>query len=61
MPLGTFVVTSIIARALRFFIVAALLRKFGPPIRDFIEKRLGLAFTAFLVLLLGGFLVVKYL
>ena len=42
MPLGTFVATSILARALRFFIVAALLWKFGPPVREFIEKRLGL-------------------
>lgn len=57
MPLATFVVTSIIARALRFFVVAALLRAFGAPIRDFIERRLGLVFTAFVVLLVGGFLV----
>lgn len=61
MPLGTFVVTSIIARALRFFIVAALLRKYGLPIRDFIERRLGLVFVAFVALLLGGFILVKYL
>ena len=57
MPLATFVVTSVIARALRFFVVAALLRAFGAPIRDFIERRLGLVFTAFVVLLVGGFLV----
>ena len=61
MSLTTFVVTSIIARGLRFFIVAALLWKFGAPIRDFIEKRLGLMFTLFIVLLLGGFLVVRVL
>ena len=61
MPLATFVVTSIIARALRFFVVAALLRTFGAPIRDFIERRLGLAFTAFVVLLLGGFVALRYL
>ncbi len=59
MPLGTFVVTSIIARGLRFFIVAALLWKFGAPIRDFIEKRLGLMFTLFVILLIGGFAAVK--
>ncbi len=59
MPLGTFIATSILARALRFFMVAALLWKFGPPIRDFIEKRLGTVFTAFLALLFGGFLVLK--
>ena len=55
MPLGTFIVTSIIARSLRFFIVALLLWKFGAPIRDFIEKRLGLMFTLFCLLLIGGF------
>ncbi|WP_424943029.1 YqaA family protein [Aliiroseovarius crassostreae] len=56
-----FMVASIIARGLRFFVVAALLWKFGAPIRDFIEKRLGLLFTAFVVILLGGFYLVKYL
>jgi membrane protein YqaA with SNARE-associated domain len=61
LPLVTFVVTSIIARGLRFFIVAALLWKFGAPIRDFIERRLGLMFTLFVLILLGGFYVVKYL
>lgn len=61
MPLATFIITSIVARGLRFFIVAALLWKFGAPIRDFIEKRLGLMFTLFVFLLLGGFYVVKYL
>ncbi|WP_419739635.1 YqaA family protein [Ruegeria sp.] len=61
MPLGTFIATSILARALRFFLVAGLLWKFGEPIRDFIEKRLGLMFTLFIILLFGGFLAVKYL
>ncbi|MCV2870052.1 DedA family protein [Defluviimonas sp. WL0002] len=61
MPLATFVVTSILARGLRFFVVAGLLWKFGAPVRDFIERRLGLVFTVFIFLLLGGFLVVRYL
>ncbi len=56
-----FIVASIVARGLRFFIVAALLRKFGLPIRDFIEKRLGLMFTLFVALLLGGFYALRYL
>lgn len=54
-----FVVSSIVARGLRFFIVAGLLWKFGEPIRDFIEKRLGLMFTIFCVLLVGGFALLK--
>ena len=61
MPLGTFLATSILARGLRFFIVAALLWKYGAPIRDFIERRLGLMFVVFIILLIGGFYAVRYL
>ena len=61
MPLFTFIATSILARALRFFVVAGLLWGFGAPIRDFIEKRLGLVFVVFVILLFGGFLLVRYL
>ncbi len=59
--LAVFLVASVIARAFRFFIVAALLWKFGAPIRDFIEARLGLVFTVLMVLLFGGFVAVRYL
>ena len=55
-----FLVVSIIGRGLRFFLVAWLLHRFGPPIRDFIEKNLGLLFTLFMVLLIGGFVAIKY-
>ncbi|WP_299294240.1 YqaA family protein [uncultured Tateyamaria sp.] len=58
MSLATFIVTSIIARGLRFFVVAGLLWYFGAPIRDFIERRLGLMFILFILLLVGGFLAV---
>ena len=61
LSLPIFFVASIVARALRFFLVAALLWKFGAPIRDFIERRLGILFTLFLLLLFGGFFAVKYL
>jgi len=61
MPLLTFIVTSILARGLRFYIVAFLLWRFGAPIRDFIERRLGLMFILFCALLIGGFYVVKFL
>jgi membrane protein YqaA with SNARE-associated domain len=57
----TFTVASILARGLRFFIVAALLWWIGDPIRAFIEKRLGLVFTVFVVLLIGGFVAIKYI
>ena len=55
-----FTVASVLARGLRFFLVAALLWWVGPPIRDFIERRLAMVTTAFCVLLLGGFVVAKY-
>ncbi len=61
MPLLTFVLTSILARGLRFYLVALLLWKYGTPIRDFIERRLGLMFTLFVVLLLGGFYVLRFI
>lgn len=61
MNLFSFMAASIIARAMRFFLVAALLYFFGEPIRDFIEKRLSLVTTVFVVLLVGGFVAVKYL
>ena len=51
---------SIITRGLRFFIVAELLRMYGEPIRDFIEKRLTLVTTSFLAVVVGGFLIAKY-
>lgn len=56
-----FVLTSIPARGARFYLVAALLWKFGDPIKDFIEKRLGLVTTAMMVLGIGGFVVIKYI
>lgn len=61
LSLPVFVFASIIARALRFFLVAALLWKFGPPVRSFIERRLGLLFILFCVLLLGNFYLVKFI
>lgn len=60
-PLLSFTVASIISRGMRFFLVAALLWKFGPPIRAFVEERLTLVTTAFVVLLVGGFVAAKFL
>lgn len=59
--LVAFTLISIVGRGFRFFLVAGLLYWFGQPIRDFIEKYLGLLFTLFVVLLAGGFYAVKYL
>jgi membrane protein YqaA with SNARE-associated domain len=52
-----FILCSIIARGGRFFIVAIVLNRYGDVIRAEIEKRLGLWLTAFLLLLVGGFVV----
>jgi membrane protein YqaA with SNARE-associated domain len=60
MSIVPFILASIVARAMRFYLVAALLYWFGEPIRDFIEKRLSLVTTAFVVLLVGGFVAIKY-
>lgn len=56
-----FVMCSVIARGARFFLVAALLWKFGEPIKSFIEERLGLLFTLAAVALVGSFFVVRLL
>jgi membrane protein YqaA with SNARE-associated domain len=56
-----FVAASIATRGARFFLVAALLRAFGPPIRDFIERRLTLVTTAFVLAVVGGFVALRYL
>jgi membrane protein YqaA with SNARE-associated domain len=56
-----FLVASVVARGIRFFMIAALLWKFGAPIREFIERRLGILFTLFVVLLIGGFVLLRYI
>jgi len=61
LSLPIFLVASIVSRGIRFFVVSGLLYFFGPPIKDFIEKRLGLMFTIFVVLLVGGFAAIKLL
>ena len=61
MPFGIFLVSAVIARSLRFFAVAALLYFFGSPIRNFIERRLGLVFTLFVAILIVGLLSVQLL
>jgi membrane protein YqaA with SNARE-associated domain len=55
-----FVVLSLISRTLRFLAVAWLLRRYGEPVREFIEKRLGLAAVLLLVVVVGGFVLVRY-
>jgi membrane protein YqaA with SNARE-associated domain len=56
-----FLLASIATRGARFFLVAALLRRFGPPLRGFVEKNLTAVATTALLLIVGGFVAVKYL
>lgn len=56
-----FVVVSAVSRGARFFLVAGLLTLFGVRIRDFIERYFNLLSILFVVLLIGGFLVVGFL
>jgi membrane protein YqaA with SNARE-associated domain len=56
-----FVAASVAARGLRFFLVCGLIYWFGPPVRVFIERHLGLMTFIFGVLLVGGFVAAGYL
>ena len=61
MPFGPFVVISLIGRAARFVLIAAILRIFGAQVRRRLEAHFDLAALLFLVLLVGGFLVLRLL
>lgn len=58
--LAVFILASVLSRSARFFFVAWLLHRFGEPIKDFIEKYLGLLTLLFFVLLFGSFVLLKY-
>jgi len=61
MDLLGFTLVSIVGRGTRFFLVAGLLYVFGPPMRRLIERHFDWWCILFAVLLIGGFVVVKYL
>jgi membrane protein YqaA with SNARE-associated domain len=61
LDLVIFTISSIIARALRFYLVAGLLYWFGPTARDILENHLGKVTLAFGLLVIGGFVLVRYL
>ena len=58
--LWVFTIASVLARGGRFFLVAWLLKKYGEPMKDFIEKNLGMLAILFFVLLIGSFMLIKY-
>lgn len=55
-----FLVLSLITRGIRFFVTAELLRHYGEPVRGFIEKRLALVMTGLVVVIIGGFVLARY-
>lgn len=56
-----FMIASVISRGARFFLVAFLLKLFGEKIKSFIDKYFDWVALAFTVLLIGGFVVIKFL
>jgi membrane protein YqaA with SNARE-associated domain len=56
-----FVLTSVVTRGARFYLVAALLRRYGAPMQTFIERRLTLITTVVAVTILLGFLALRFI
>lgn len=60
-PFAPFVLVSAVSRGARFFLVAGLIRLWGPRIRHLIERYFNLLTVVFVVVLILGFLVLKYM
>lgn len=58
LDVAVFAAASVLSRGLRFFLEAALLWRFGAPVRRFVERHMGLLGIVFVVTLVGGFLLV---
>jgi membrane protein YqaA with SNARE-associated domain len=56
---AVFMAASLVTRGARFFLVAALLRFLGTPVRDFIERRLTLVTSLLAAGVVGGFLILR--
>lgn len=59
--LAVFTIASILARGFRFYLISWLLKRWGEPMKTFIEKNLNLLSVLFLLLLIGGFAIIKWL
>ncbi len=55
-----FLIASAVSRSARFFIVAGLIYLFGPPIKKFIDKYFNILAIVFVILLVGGFVLIKF-
>jgi membrane protein YqaA with SNARE-associated domain len=58
--LPIFLLASAVSRSARFILVAWLVSRYGPRAKDFIERRFNLLSIVFVLLLVGGFVVIKY-
>ena len=61
MPIYVFLLSALLGRALRFFVVATLLRRYGEKIKSFIETYLGWLFLFFVVLIVVGTVGIDFL
>lgn len=61
LDIWVFGIASVLARGGRFFLVAWLLKKYGEPMKIFIEKNLGMLSVLFVLLLAGGFAAIKFI
>ena len=57
---AVFFIASFVSRSARFFLVGGLIYTFGPSIRTFIDKYFNILATVFAVLLVAGFVIIKY-
>jgi len=55
-----FLLASALSRSARFFLVGALIYYFGPAIKGFIDRYFNILAIVFVVLLIGGFILIKY-
>lgn len=60
-PLPVLLLASVLGRSARFFAVATCIFVFGPTVTDLIDRYFGLATVLFVVLLVGGFVLIKFL
>ena len=59
LPILPFLGAAALSRGLRFFIVAGLLKRFGAPVKDIIDRYFNQLALLFCVLLVGGFMLIK--
>lgn len=59
--LALFVILSVLTRSARFFLVAFVLKRWGPPMLKIVERRLALFTVLFLIVMVGGLVAVKFL